>query len=253
VSLYTPGFAAFYDVFNTGWTEDFVPPLRASLEREAPVRRLLDLCCGTGVASAAFCAAGWTVVGVDRSPGMLGRARERLARELADGRARLVEAEAVDFAVPEPAGAAICLDGALNHLADGAELERCFACVAAALAPGGHFVVDLFTAGHFRRHWARESVVAERGADVVRRGTWDEASQTGTFAVRGAIAGRPVTQDLWSRVFAPAEVAAALAAAGLEPLPLGLGEPDTGCRSPACAGARDACREVYRAVKPSAA
>jgi SAM-dependent methyltransferase len=73
---------ARYDAY-VGWFEDFRPALGAeeqdALERLlGPGRgRLLDIGCGTGVAIPVLQELGWSVVGIDVSEEMLGRARVR--------------------------------------------------------------------------------------------------------------------------------------------------------------------------------
>jgi SAM-dependent methyltransferase len=249
-SLYTREFAAFYELYNTGWTRDFTCGLIEYLTgSRPPARSVLDLCCGTGVAAFSFCEAGWEVVGIDRSAGMLSIARERLAAYLDSGRARLIEASATAFDPQGPLGAGICLDGPLNHLETPGELATCFAVVHESLYPGARFVFDLYEPGHFRRHWAKRSRVEEGEVEVERSGEWDEGARAGTFRVAGRVGEARVEQSLWSRTFTSAEVSGALREAGFVPDGT-LTAADAGCRSPACAGATDACRTVYVALRP---
>src|SRR5947209_15462440 len=77
--------AATYDGF-AGATALFVDPLLDAANVK-PGARLLDIACGTGVASARAAAAGACVTGIDFSPEMIAEARRRhpaLAFQIAD-------------------------------------------------------------------------------------------------------------------------------------------------------------------------
>ncbi|CAN98395.1 putative SAM-dependent methyltransferase [Sorangium cellulosum So ce56] len=251
-TLYTATFATFYDRYYTGWVREFAPRLAAYLTETGVVdRSIVDLCCGTGVSAAIFCDAGFQVTGVDLSAGMLALARERLAARIDAGAVRLVEADAADFALPAPAGACVSLDGALNHLDSTAELERCFHAVSAALLEGGQFIFDLFEPAHFR-HWHHVTVIDEPDAVIAKRGVWDEGTRRGMLRVSGAFGGGPtcsrVEQTLVSRAFAPQEVTAALASAGLTPVACDL-DPTTAGMRPEALRVGGPNRTVYRALK----
>lgn len=253
MTLYTPGFAAFYDRYFTGWVKDYSPRLVEYLEETRGAERtVLDLCCGTGITAAAFAEAGWRVVGVDRSPGMLGIARERLAGRLTGGQVELVEDDATRFALPAPVSTCVCLDGALNHLESTDQLRQCFERVHAALADGGQFVFDLFEVSHFM-HWNSVSMTDQPDAIVVKRGVWDETVDCGLLRVSGAF-GEGATrlrmdQTLRSVAFTAEEVAAALEAAGFTPAGHGIEDIHQFCRSGVCARAGKRCRTMYRGVK----
>jgi predicted TPR repeat methyltransferase/Flp pilus assembly protein TadD len=104
-------------------------PLLAATGRVFP--RILDLGCGTGLAASMLASFGGAPTGVDLSPRMLEKAKERGVY------AELVEAEAVAFLsqAGEPFDLVVALD-MLGYLGDLAPL---FAGVAERLAPGGLF------------------------------------------------------------------------------------------------------------------
>ena len=80
------------------------PRWRRFLVSRLPADRghVLDVATGTGLVASALLERGYRVTGVDQSPGMLARARERFA-----GRVELVEASAEELPFP---------DGAFDHL-----------------------------------------------------------------------------------------------------------------------------------------
>ena len=98
-----------------------------------PIGDALDAACGTGRHATYLASLGHTVIGVDSSPGMLARAREKVPQgefHKADLHELPLEGDSVDLVV-----CAI----ALTHLAD---IEGPFREFARVLRPGGHLVVS---------------------------------------------------------------------------------------------------------------
>jgi len=125
--------------------------------------RLLDLACGTGTFSVAFARRGFDVVAVDASPEMLAVAEEKARRH--GVRSILFTCQDLtEFAVDEPADAAIALFDSLNYLVDDGALEKALDRVAKALKPGAPFVFDLNTEARLREY--AESVFVDRGDEV---------------------------------------------------------------------------------------
>src|SRR4051812_14215696 len=108
-TFYGRGFAEFYDRYGTGWTRDFAPPLADWLAaRPGPGERVvLDLACGTGVSAQLLLRAGWNVIGLDISAGMLANAAHRLAGDVEAGRMLLRQAEMTTFELDRPVRACV--------------------------------------------------------------------------------------------------------------------------------------------------
>jgi predicted TPR repeat methyltransferase len=106
---------------------------------EQGVRRVLDLCCGTGLLAGELIARGYRVVGVDASRAMLARARERLGPEIT-----LSCMSLPDLTVGGVFDAAVSTLDGLNHL-DPDELRLTMAAVALRLRPAAWLVFDLHT------------------------------------------------------------------------------------------------------------
>ncbi len=105
-----------------------------------PVRRVLDVCCGTGLMAAELTARGYEVVGVDASEQMLVRA----GRRLGDG-VRLLRRQLPDLGEDDDFDAAVSTFDSLNYLSP-TNLRATLVEVARRLRPGGWFVFDLHTA-----------------------------------------------------------------------------------------------------------
>ncbi|MGW9076526.1 class I SAM-dependent DNA methyltransferase [Streptomyces kronopolitis] len=252
-NYYSQGFAAFFDSSYTGWVDRFSPKLVAHLAQAAGDNRTAaDICCGTGVTAAHFLDAGWTLHGVDGSKAMLDLARARHAARIEEGRFGVTEADARAFRLPAEVAACVSMDGALNHLPTLDDLRQCFTSVAAALAPGGEFVFDLYEESHFL-HWNHVTLTDSPEAVVVKRGVWDTAGRSGMLRVSGVFGtgdrAQRVDQTLASWYYDHAEVTGALRAAGLEPLPHDFGGPDLKCDSGSCSRTDVPCRRVHRARK----
>lgn len=251
-SAYGGAFAAFFDQYCTEWVAAVAPELAQRLT-ETEGCALLDLCCGTGVATEIFARAGWRVAGLDLSSAMLEIASARLRPRIDAGQVTLKQADARGFELAGGFDACVCLDGALNHLWTEAELRSCFVGVAGALRSGAMFVFDLFEPSHMR-HWNAIALVDDPDAIVAKRGVWDVDAGIGMIRYSGALgAGSEclrVDQTLYSRTFATEDVLAALERAGLIAVPFRLPDHHLDCRSGACPSSSGPCRQFYGAIKP---
>lgn len=132
--------ARLYDVFPF----DADLPLYRELAASAG-GRVLELGCGTGRVGLPLAEAGNRVVGVDASPHMLARFREKLARtepELA-ARVELVQADMRDFALDARFDLAIVAVKSFAYLVERADQLRALRRIADHLRPGGLLVLDL--------------------------------------------------------------------------------------------------------------
>jgi SAM-dependent methyltransferase len=115
--------------------------------RRAGIRRglVVDLGCGSGATARRLSAAGYDVLGVDLSPAMIALARKKAPR------ASFRVGSFVDAAIP-PCVAVTAVGEVLNYAFDGrsdeAALRALVRRVAAALQPGGVFVLDVLGPGH---------------------------------------------------------------------------------------------------------
>ena len=134
------GFVDIYEEWSAPMTEDI--PFYVELAREAdgPV---VELAVGSGrVGVPVAKAIGRRLIGIDRSPGMLAKAREAAAAAGVD--LELREGDMRDFSLEEPAALVYCPYRSLLHLPTWADRRRVFERVAAALRPGGRFAWNAF-------------------------------------------------------------------------------------------------------------
>ena len=143
---------------------------------------VVELGVGTGRIAIPTAAAGIHVIGVDSSAGMLEvcAERARLAGVELDLRLGDLREPPVDEQVP----LVIIPFRSLLHLGTDEERRRGLGAVRRLLAPGGHFVFDVFTP-------SREDIEEtngrwlEREPEIFERADWDEGTRTLTLSVRG--------------------------------------------------------------------
>ncbi len=130
VVVVDPCFASWADFAVATWADG---PVR--------VRRVLDVCCGTGLMTAELVARGLDVVGLDASAAMLALARGRLGTAVPLVRTTLPHL-APDPHLAGPFDAMVSTLDGLNYL-DPADLRRTLAALGGLLRPGGWLVFDL--------------------------------------------------------------------------------------------------------------
>jgi SAM-dependent methyltransferase len=133
--------AAYYDIENADLVDD-LPAYAALADRfGGPV---LDVGCGTGRVTFHLAGRGLRVVGVDFSPAMLDRARERAAHhDLDPARLAWVEADVTQLALEEDFGLAIFAYNGFMHLLRQADQIAALTRICAHLKPGGGLALDL--------------------------------------------------------------------------------------------------------------
>jgi SAM-dependent methyltransferase len=126
------GWAASYDEPGNQLVDLEEPVVREILD-ELPVGIALDAACGTGRHAAYLAALGHEVIGVDTSPEMLARAREKVP----DG--EFLEANLSDLPLSDDSVDLVVCALALVHVPD---LEAALREFARVLRPNGHLVIS---------------------------------------------------------------------------------------------------------------
>ena len=139
---------------------DFVEKL--FLRAKRPVRSLLDLACGTGTMTELFARRGYTVTGVDYSPEMLAQAQQKLAT-LDRPPPLLCQSMPQLRAAWTSVDAAICCLDSINYLTRPRDVQRTFARLHDAIAPGGSLVFDVHAVSKFGKARRRGAARRARG------------------------------------------------------------------------------------------
>jgi SAM-dependent methyltransferase len=130
-------------VYDAAFSWDVGPEVEFLLSRLGPeISSVLEPFCGSGRMFPAFARRGVLVGGVDRSPVMLSRARERMEREGFPG-PLLLQGDAAEFEFDRKFGGAICPINSFAHLPDPASAARHLETVARHLESGGRYLVQL--------------------------------------------------------------------------------------------------------------
>lgn len=133
--------ARFFDAEYTDYMED-LPALRAYAQRtDGP---LLELGCGTGRLLIPLAQAGYAVTGVDLSPEMLRRAREKVAAANLADRVTLIEGDYATVALGGPYRFAFCVMNTFLHLTTTDAQLRALRHWRQHLAPDGLLLLDVF-------------------------------------------------------------------------------------------------------------
>lgn len=187
----------FYDLCSAHYDDDY-----AAIEREDDVAfyvaeaarrgRVLEMGCGSGRVTLPTARAGITVVGVDSSPGMLGRLRRRLEAEPAAVRERvtLVEGDLRSLDLGRTFPLVTAPFRVIQHLLNREDQRAWLRNVARHLEPGGELLFDVFQsdygiiAGPPSTTVDLERTDPETGAPVHRLATAWHTPELQTFRVR---------------------------------------------------------------------
>jgi SAM-dependent methyltransferase len=112
---------------------------------QQPVRRVLDIACGTGSHAIELERLGYEVVGCDISEDMLVRAREKARAASSDMRFERQDMRALDVA-SAPFDAVLCLFDAIGHVQTTAAIRQTFRAVHRHLRNDGLFVMEFWHA-----------------------------------------------------------------------------------------------------------
>jgi SAM-dependent methyltransferase len=131
-----------------------------------PVRRVLDIACGTGPHLSRLADHGYAMAGLDLSRANIEFLRERLA---AKGKtAELVVGDMTKFKLARPVDAAICMQDSQGHLLTNDKLVAHLRAVAKAVRPGGLYVFDRYMVSSWTDPARAWSWSRRRGRLIVR-------------------------------------------------------------------------------------
>ena len=158
---------ALYELIHAEGTDDEVWLLdRLAQTHGNGGKAALEPACGTGRYLAGLARRGWTVTGYDASEGMVRFARRRLAPFGA--RAKVLRGDMRSFEPPRKADLAFNLLSTFRHLMDDQDALAHLKVTAAALNPGGIFVLGLDLAAYGHEEPDEEVWTARKGARTAR-------------------------------------------------------------------------------------
>ncbi len=156
-------FPKYYDLaFGSDWKAEF-DFLLACFARHARrrVRCLFEPACGTGRLLVKFAQAGYRVLGQDLNRKAVDYCNARLLRH--GFRPSVEVADMADFRLTRPADAAFNMINSFRHLSSEAQAEAHLQCVAAALGPGGLYILGITLTPAGKSSCDGESWSAHRG------------------------------------------------------------------------------------------
>ena len=131
-----------------------------------PVRRVLDIACGTGPHLLRLAARGYRMAGLDLSPENVEFLRKRTRAAGFD--TDLVVGDMTNFQLRVRVDAAICMQDSQGHLLTNEQLLDHLRSAAQALRPGGVYVFDRYMASSWTNPARRWSWSRRRGRLIVR-------------------------------------------------------------------------------------
>jgi len=215
-------FATFFDdTVNDFW--DAAVPAEATGAEVAYLRRTLDLerrsrvldvPSGRGRHALPLARGGAEVVGLDISEDAVAGLRQRAAREGLAVEAHLGDMR--DLALPRPVQAAYCMGNSVGYF-DAGGVAAFFAAVAAALEPGGRFVVDSsMVAEAMLPHLDLEGTYEAGGITMTDRRRYDVRASRVDATVTFERAGVRTTREMSDWVVTSGELVRLLDGAGFE-------------------------------------
>jgi SAM-dependent methyltransferase len=175
-NLFGPLHADYYDSFNRrkDYRAEVDQLCEAFVRGAGQVSSVLDLGCGTGRHLELLAASGFEVVGVDRSPAMAQRARERLARF--SSRASVVDGDLFELDLGRTFDAVIMMFSVFGYFVTNERLIAALRVMRRHLAPGGLVAFDVEDAAAALRAdtpmSGGELIVPVEGLPVLAGYTW---------------------------------------------------------------------------------
>ena len=166
---YQEGAERFYDLFGE---KDDVELYVEQAKRSGG--KALELGVGTARLAIHLARAGVETWGIDTSRHMLNAAEKNIAEETPETQARLhmVLGNALDFSLPERFGMIYFPSCSFDHILDSADQKAALLNIKKHLAPGGHYVFDLYLVKDLKANngWFVQRKELQDGSKVIRSG-----------------------------------------------------------------------------------
>ena len=158
----------YYDIAFNMFRKMECDFLEASFAKHGvgPIRRVLDIACGTGPHLLRLAKRGYEMVGLDLSPENLAYVKEQASSK--GLRIHLMQADMTDFEGPHAFDAAICMQDSQGHLLTNEQILDHFRAVAQAVRPGGLYIFDRMIPNNWAHPATRWSWTRRQGGITVR-------------------------------------------------------------------------------------
>jgi len=120
-------------------------------------QRILDMACGTGVASIELARRGFEVTALDYSSQML----DILKKKRGAKKLEIIQSNMENFKLPHKVDAVTCYFDSLNYLTEERSIKRCFSSVYEALSAPGSFIFDMNTIYGLEKVWGTNTLIRE--------------------------------------------------------------------------------------------
>lgn len=183
----------------------------------APGMHVLDLACGQGRHAVALATAGLTVTGQDLSPHMLALAAA--AQATAGTTVTWRQGDMRDIPEQDTFDAVISLFSAFGYFPEDEDNIAVLRRVAASLAPGGRFLIDLnnrepaVMGGTLQRVWEPQ----DDGSTLLEERTYDLLSGRMAIRLTRLAGGEAESSEQWLRLYTLPELVTLLRLVGLAP------------------------------------
>ncbi len=158
---------------------------------------------------------GWSVCGVDASPGMIEEAKRKLNGT--KQAVTLIQQDMRKFTLPEPVRLATCFYDSLNHLRTLRDLAATFKRVYNCLTPGGYFIFDVNNEHCFRTLWKQKQVIDEPDFEMTldnRYNTYTRLARSRVIVDMKSGKQEQFTETVFERCYRSKEITDALEKAG---------------------------------------
>ena len=233
LGVFGSGYSAAYDILYQDKDYEAECDLVERVFRDyalGPVHRVLDLGCGTGNHAIPLARRGYSVVGVDRSEGMLARAREKVEHWIGPDRPAFRQGDVTNVALGETFGAVLLMFAVLGYQVEDPEVLAALAVARRHLRPHGLLFFDVWygPAVLRERPSQRLKVLPTPDGELLRvaSGELDVQRQVCTvgyemWRLAGDRLVERTTESHDMRFFFPRELDLLLGAAGFEPVRVG--------------------------------